>query len=76
MGKRNLPPHDRIAVADVRQEIVQPMLQFDIHPHSELLDIKQSGTPLDADPFSNPARLLGGETSSDPPSSPPCCRLA
>jgi len=40
MGKRNLPGHHRVAVSDVRQQIVETVLQLDIHAHSELLDIE------------------------------------
>jgi hypothetical protein len=37
------------------------MLEFHVHPHPELLEIKRRGTPVDADPLTSGTGLVGGE---------------
>jgi hypothetical protein len=61
VGPRNLRRHDDVIASDIRLRITRAMLEFHVHPHPELLEIKRRGAPFDADPLTRGAGLIGGE---------------
>src|SRR4051794_9905715 len=42
--------HDLAVVADVRREIAEAVLELDVHPPAELVDVEWRGFPVDPDP--------------------------
>src|ERR1035441_1817583 len=58
---RDLGGHRDVVVGDVRLGILRAVLELDVHPHVQLLDVEPPSGPVDADPFARRARLLGGE---------------
>jgi hypothetical protein len=52
----DLPGDDRIVAGDVRLGVVAAVLELDVHPVTELLEIEAA--PVDADLVADPLRLL------------------
>jgi hypothetical protein len=53
VSRRDLPGHDGIVVAHVRQKVVEAVLELDVRPHPELLQVERSRHPVDADGLSD-----------------------
>jgi hypothetical protein len=51
----------RVVVADVRVRVVQDVLEFDVHPDPELVDIEGRACSVDPDLLAEATRLLGRE---------------
>jgi hypothetical protein len=51
-----------VIVGDIRSLVHEPVLELDIHPFAELLDVEGGAVPVDADLDADTAGLLGGET--------------
>src|SRR5215471_4556724 len=47
--ERDLPRDDRIVVGDIRLRVMRPVLELDVHPRSELLELE--ARPVVADPL-------------------------
>src|SRR5262245_47950457 len=54
--ERDLPRDDRIVVGDIRLRVMRPVLELDVHPRSELLELE--ARPVDADRVADPLRLF------------------
>jgi len=61
--QRDLGCHERLVVGDVRQMVMQPVLEFDLHPDPQLLDVEGCLRPYDADLLADASRFVGGEGS-------------
>lgn len=61
MSSRDLGRHDNVVVGDVGVGIVAAVLEFDVHPHPELLDVEPGRTPVDPDPLARLTCLIRGE---------------
>jgi hypothetical protein len=48
VGERELARHDRIVIGQVRSRLVATVLEFDVHPVAELLEVEGSRVPVDA----------------------------
>src|SRR5262249_61898131 len=49
----------RIVVRHVRPRIVAAVLELDVHPGPELVDVERRRLPVDSDLLADPTRLLG-----------------
>lgn len=47
MGESDLPGQDGVVTGHIRRGVAEPMLQLDVHPHSELLYVESA--PIDAE---------------------------
>src|SRR5690349_24977531 len=61
VSQRDLSRDDRIVVRDVRLRVVRPVLELDVHPGAELLEVEAA--PVHADLVSNTARFLAAGSS-------------
>src|SRR6266540_7341739 len=61
MSEGDLPGHNWIVVGHVREQVVESVLELDLHASPKLLDIERRRRPVDADLFANLPRLLGRE---------------
>ena len=59
--ERDLPRCDGIVVGDVRRGVVEAMLELDVEPATELLDIERRRRPVDADLLADPSGLINAE---------------
>ena len=59
--ERDLARRVGIIAGDIREAVVQAVLELHVHPGPELLDIEGRVLPVDADVAPDPSGLLGGE---------------
>jgi hypothetical protein len=59
--ERDLPRYERVVVRDVRQEVVESVLELDIHATAKLVDVEGRTRPVDPDLLADSARLVVGE---------------
>jgi hypothetical protein len=59
--ERDLSRHDRVVVRDVGLGIVRSMLELDVHPPSELLEVEAA--PVDADLVADTPGFLARRSS-------------
>jgi hypothetical protein len=64
MRQGNLAGHYRVIVGHIGMRVNQPVLQLNIHPPPELLDIKLA--PINAQGFPDSFGFLGGEVLFSP----------
>ena len=64
MGERDLACHDRIVLGHVREQVVQAVLQLDVHPSAELLDVERRRAPVHTDFLAHATSLLSRELLS------------
>ena len=69
MGKRDLARHDGIVIGHVRQRVVATVLQLDVHPAAELLEVEGRRVPVDADLGADAPGIVSGEVRACRPSS-------
>jgi hypothetical protein len=50
-----------VVVGHVGLGIVRTVLEFDVHPHPELVDVEPRGAPVDPDPLAGCTGFLCGE---------------
>jgi hypothetical protein len=58
---RDLAGRDRIVTGHVRRRIMKAVLELDVHPPPELVDVERRRVPVDPDLLTDPPRFLGGE---------------
>jgi Binding-protein-dependent transport system inner membrane component len=63
MSKCDLPRDDGIGIGDVRHQVVESVLELDVHPDPKLLDVKRSIGPIDTDLLADPPSLVCAEAS-------------
>jgi hypothetical protein len=59
--ERDLPGGQRVVVRHVRLRVTRPVLELDVHPHAELLDVERRCHPVDPEPLADPVRLFSTE---------------
>ena len=64
----DLRGHGHVVIGDVGLEIMGAVLELDVHPHSELLEIKPGYRPVNSDPLASSTRLTSREVG--PPAHP------
>ena len=62
MRPRDLRRHGDIVTGHIRLRIPRAMLELDVHPLPELLQIERRSAPVDADPLARSAGLIEGKT--------------
>jgi len=61
VGAVDLAYDGRVVIGDVGGEILDPVLQLDVHAGAELLDAEGSGLSVDTYLLADPLRFLGAE---------------
>src|ERR1035441_4496290 len=58
---RDLRRHGDIVIGHIRLRITRAVLELDVHPLPELLEIERRSVPVDADPFARGAGIIEGK---------------
>src|SRR5437763_1577681 len=61
VGERDLAGDERVVVGDVGEEVVEPVLELDLHASPELVDVEWRARPVDPDLLPNRSRLVVAE---------------
>jgi hypothetical protein len=62
MGERDLAGHERVVARHVREQVVQAVLELDVHSAPALVDVEWCRRPVDSDLLADLPRLVGGES--------------